>query len=87
MPALSKCKRRSALPWKELAVAIKSLHDLKQAMIDNDEANSDSEAEESMSNRSDSSMEGILDQLLPMMEIKADGPQVCRQSVFQSPYC
>jgi len=93
MPARSKCKRRSAFTGQELAVALKSLRDLKQAMmasaqVDENEADSDSdsEAEERASNQPYSSMEGLLDRLLPMMEAKVDGSQVCRQFVFLFPY-
>jgi len=91
MPARSKCKRRSTLPGKELVIALKSLRDLKQAMmasaqVDEDEADFDFEAEERASNKPYSSVEGILDRLLPMMEAKLNGPQVCRQFLFLFPY-
>jgi len=93
MPARSKCKRRSVFTGQELAVALKSLCDLKQAMmasaqVDENEADSDSnsEAEERASNQPYLSMEGLLDRLLPMMEAKLNGPQVCHQFLFLFPY-
>jgi len=72
-------------------IALKSLRDLKQAMmasaqVDEDEADFDFEAEERASNKPYSSVEGILDRLLPMMEAKLNGPQVCRQFLFLFPY-
>ena len=89
MSAISKRRKGSRVA---LAQARESIRHLERVMkrtvaVDEDQADSDSETDERASNRPDSSVEELFDQLLTILEARVNVPQVCPRPVLQSPHC